>query len=70
MSPALNDQDRTAVVMAGVPAANATLYHRIRFAVVDPVVYLDVPLEGGGRRSVLILRDIELKRARRYARVD
>ncbi len=67
-SPA--DRKQAAVVMAGVPLANAALYHRIRFAVVDPVVYLDVPLTAGGRRSILILRDIEMERARRHARVD
>ncbi len=57
-------------MMAGVPMANAALYHRIRFAVVDPVVYLELPFEDGGRRSILILRDIELERARRHAHVD
>lgn len=70
MTGTLDDQDRTAVVMAGVPLANAALYHRIRFSVVDPVVYLDVPLASGERRSILILRDIEIERARRSARVD
>jgi len=69
MTQASNDQS-TAVVMAGVPLANATLYHRIRFAVVDPVVFLDVPLANGARQSVLILRDIEMDRARRHAQVD
>ncbi len=49
----------TAVIMAGVPEANATLYHRIRHSVFDPVVFLDVPCGDGTRRSVLILRDIE-----------
>ena len=59
-----------AMIMAGVPELNGALYHRIRFSVVDPVVYLSLPAEGGGTRSVLILRDIETRRARQKARVD
>jgi len=70
MSTPSGDQDRTAVVMAGIPLVNAALYHRIRFAVVDPVVFLDVPQPDGTRTSILILRDIEMQRARRRARVD
>ncbi|MCR4413620.1 MAG: Xaa-Pro peptidase family protein [Thermoguttaceae bacterium] len=60
----------TAVIMAGVPLANAAVYHRIRFAVVDQVVYLEVPDQARGTRRVLILRDIEMERARQHARVD
>jgi Xaa-Pro aminopeptidase len=56
--------------MAGAPNANAALYHRIRFAVFDAVVYLDLPQADGRRKSLLILRDIEMQRARRHARVD
>jgi len=60
----------TALIMAGIPALNGALYHRIRFSVVDPVAYAELP--GGKRRkqSILILRDIEVQRARRSARVD
>jgi len=61
---------QTAVIMAGIPQANAALYHRIRFSVVDLVVYLQLPAEAGRRKSILILRDIEIQRARRQARVD
>jgi Xaa-Pro aminopeptidase len=60
----------SAIILAGAPALNGGLYHRIRFAVFDPVVYLVVPTEDGGTKSVLILRDIEMERARRGARVD
>ncbi len=56
-------------IMAGVPKMNATLYHCIRFAVVDPVVFLEFPVRGR-QRSVLIVRDIELPRARKLKRVD
>jgi Xaa-Pro aminopeptidase len=62
--------DAPAVIMAGIPEVNPVLYHRIRFSVVDTVVYLQMPTSDGGRKSVLILRDIEMERARRNARVD
>lgn len=66
-----NPVDSTAaLLMAGIPHINAALYHRIRFSVTDPVVYLSLPRATGSRKSILILRDIEMERARRYARVD
>jgi Xaa-Pro aminopeptidase len=61
---------QTALIIAGVPAENATLYHRIRFAVGDPAAYLELPAQGGARTSALILRDIEMDRARRHARAE
>jgi Xaa-Pro aminopeptidase len=68
--PSIADQPPAAVIMAGVPEQNAAVYHRIRFAVVDQVAYIEIPVEAGKRKSVLILRDIEIERARRKARVD
>lgn len=59
-----------AIVMAGVPAVNMLLFHRIRFRVGDPVALMEW---GGGadlRRRTLILRDIEMDRARQHARAD
>lgn len=56
-------------ICGGVPAVNSTLYGRIRFLVGDPVALLELPADGAPR-SVLILRDIEMHRARRTARVD
>lgn len=56
------------IVMAGVPARNPSLQQRIRFLVGDPVAYV-----GRGRgidTSVLVIRDIELERARRDASAD
>jgi len=61
--------DRTALVMAGVPKTNNALYWQIRFLVGDPAVWLNLPLEVA-RQQLLILRDIELDRARQQARVD
>jgi Xaa-Pro aminopeptidase len=62
---------RPALVMGGIPAVNNALYHRIRFEVGDPAALIELPGSGGGaRQSTLILRDIEMSRARRHARVD
>jgi Xaa-Pro aminopeptidase len=52
-------------VMAGIPAINRSLYRSVRFLVGDPVAIADI----AGRRT-LILRDIEMERARRHARAD
>ena len=68
--PQSTDRISTAIIMAGVPATSAALFHRIRFSVVDQVVYLQFRREDGGVKSLLILRDIEMDRARRHARVD
>lgn len=54
----------TARVMAGIPAINMAFYRQIQFKVGDPAAWLSV-----GDRSILILRDIEMKRAREQARV-
>lgn len=60
----------TAIVFAGVPAHNDALYHRARFLCGDPTVWMDLPKAGGGRERLLILRDIEMDRARKQARAD
>jgi Xaa-Pro aminopeptidase len=59
-------EKKTAVVMAGSPAINGSLYRRIRFSVLDSVVLIELE---GDVRSVLILRDIEMERAAKHARV-
>ena len=59
----------TARICAGVPAMNNTLLWRIRFLVGDPVACLELPA-AEKTRSVLILRDIEMERARQAAEVD
>lgn len=63
----MTESQRHAVVMAGAPATHGTLYHRIRFSVVDQVALIQLPHSG---RSILILRDIEMERAARQARVS
>ena len=57
-------------VMAGVPAINNSLYRRIRFLVGDPAALIEVPRDDGTTEAILILRDIEMDRARRHARAD
>jgi Xaa-Pro aminopeptidase len=63
-----------AALLAGVPAINNTLYHAIRFKAGDPaalIEFTDSPRRGAvAPRRLLILRDIEMERARRTARVD
>jgi Xaa-Pro aminopeptidase len=53
-------------VYAGIPATNNWLYHQLRFLVGDPTALIQLP---GGQR-LLILRDIEMQRAKQHARVD
>jgi Xaa-Pro aminopeptidase len=69
MSGSDDSADRARVI-AGVPAINATFYHRLRFSVGDPAALIELPAEGNRSRSVLILRDIEMERARKHARAD
>ena len=59
----------TARICAGIPAINNTLYRRIQFSVGDPTALLELPAENG-TRSLLLLRDIEMERARKFANVD
>ena len=59
-----------ATVMAGIPATNLSLFRAIRFKVGDPAALLVLPAPGGATERVLIIRDIEMERAKRYARAD
>jgi len=67
-------QEKTAgvvTVRAGIPALNCLLYHRIRFAVGDPAALIEWPGNGhSDGTSTLIIRDIEMGRARKTARAD
>ena len=60
---------RPALIAAGIPEVHSSLYWRIRFSVCDQVVLLELP-HPAGTESILILRDIEMERARQSARVD
>ena len=61
--------ERTAIVMAGIPKTNLSLYHQIRFQVGDPTSFVQINSSTGSDRH-LILRDIEMGRAKRHAKVD
>ncbi len=59
----------SARIAAGIPSVHSSLYWRIRFSVSDQVVLLELPT-ASGTESVMILRDIEMDRARETAKVD
>jgi Xaa-Pro aminopeptidase len=61
---------RYPTLMAGIPASNSALYWRVRFSVGDPVALIELPVDDCHKASVLILRDIEMTRARAQARVE
>ena len=61
----MSTTDGSATVMGGIPATNSALYHAIRFRVGDPVAFIRV-----NGTATLILRDIEMHRARQHARAD
>ncbi len=69
MSTQISDSN-TAILTAGIPALNCTLFHRIRFSVGDPAAIIDLPQADGGHEALLIIRDIEMDRAREHARAD
>jgi Xaa-Pro aminopeptidase len=55
-----------AKVLAGVPAVNMTLFHQIQFSVGDSAFFTQL-LDG---KTILLVRDIEMDRAKRLARAD
>ena len=55
---------KTARMMAGIPDLNAGLYRRIRFLVGDPVALIELATGSSSMESTLILRDIEMQRAK------
>ncbi len=61
-------------VCAGIPALNAWLHHRIRFPVGDPAALVTIhtgePGKNANAQRILILRDIEMDRARKSAKAD
>jgi len=65
----VNSKPTTAIVIAGIPVADMSLYHRIRFLVGDPAAWIELDRDGE-RRSTLMVRDIEMDRARVTARAD
>jgi Xaa-Pro aminopeptidase len=66
----MSQKPEKAFILGGIPQHNYTIYHRIRFLVGDPVAYMSFPTPDGKTKTVLILRDIEMDRARRIVPVD
>ncbi|MGY8641137.1 MAG: M24 family metallopeptidase [Verrucomicrobiales bacterium] len=58
--------EKSPTVLAGIAASNATLFHRIRFMAPDSCVIIDF----ADGKSVFLVRDIEMDRARKQARAD
>lgn len=56
----------TTVLLAGIPARNANLYHRVQFLAPDSVVFI---AHADGSKTLLV-RDIEMSRARKLAHID
>lgn len=56
-------------IFAGIPTLNAALYHRMRFLVGDPAACIITP-RGDTSHTTLIIRDIEVARAKQHARAD
>lgn len=56
-------------LIAGIPNHNMTLYHRLRFGVGDPAAWLSWTRDGAAR-TLLVIRDIEMARAREHVKVD
>lgn len=59
----------TATLRAGISEKNSSLYHVMRFAVGDPAAWLEIP-QDGGTKTILIIRDVELDRARATVQAD
>jgi Xaa-Pro aminopeptidase len=58
-------------IIAGIPARSAALYREIRFSVGDPAALVVLPGRGEPiAERLLIIRDIEMDRARKGARAD
>ena len=62
----MTSSDAVATLIAGVPSDNMAVFHRIRFSAHDPASLIVLP---GGRR-VVILRDVELERAKKTVAAD
>jgi Xaa-Pro aminopeptidase len=63
-------QSAAATVMAGIPAINLSLFRSIRFKVGDPAALIALQAADGSTERILIIRDIEMERAKRHARAD
>lgn len=68
-SAAAKPHDQASIV-AGVPNINMAVYHLIRFVAGDPAARISIPPGRPGAGVTLILRDIEVDRARKMVKAD
>ena len=59
--------NNTALLLAGIPAVQKNLYHRIQFMVGDPVGWIQFPKQSEANGTLLICRDIEMDRAKKHS---
>ncbi|MEM7146051.1 MAG: Xaa-Pro peptidase family protein [Verrucomicrobiota bacterium] len=59
-----------ATIRAGVTQQNSALFWKVQFSAGDPLAFLEVPGGEGKVRTVCIVRDVELDRAREKVRAD
>ena len=65
--------EERAFLFAGIPQTNQLFYHRVRFLVGDPAALIVLPRDkrhDASIKSLFILRDIEMHRAKQQARAD
>ena len=65
----MSDSQASPILIAGIPSHNMTFQHRIRFSVGDPAAFIEWSRDGAIHRT-LIIRDIEMDRARKEVAVD
>lgn len=63
-----------AKLLAGIPAENSALFHRVRFNVGDPAAWIEFSNDEADStattKTLFLVRDIEAERARQAVRVD
>jgi Xaa-Pro aminopeptidase len=59
-----------ATLLAGIPAENSALFHRVRFNVGDPAAWIELADASGSVQRLFVVRDIEVDRARAAVKVD
>jgi Xaa-Pro aminopeptidase len=61
-------------LLAGIPAENSALFHRVRFNVGDPAAWIEFPSDQAKPQqrpgTLFLVRDIEVDRARSAVKVD
>lgn len=61
---------KIATIRAGIPQDNSSLFHLIQFSVGDPVAFIEIAAEGGGKSTTCIVRDVELDHAIKQVKAD